>query len=62
MAKEKIKTNDARVRTQVKEAWKDFKERNPKVAKGLKHVADIASGALISKHEFKKATAKKAKK
>ena len=30
MAKEEIKANDARLRTQVKEAWKDFKKRNPK--------------------------------
>ena len=60
MAKEEIKANDARLRTQVKEAWKDFKKRNPKVAKGLKHAADIASMGGISKLEIKKA--KKAKK
>tara|TARA_R110002096_G_scaffold419151_1_gene623597 strand:+ start:293 stop:481 length:189 start_codon:yes stop_codon:yes gene_type:complete len=62
MAKKEIKASDARVRTQVKEAWKDFKKRSPKSAKGLKAVADIASGALMSKYEIKKAAAKKAKK
>ena len=52
MAKGKVV--DARVRSQVKRAWKDFEERNPKAAKALKVGADIFSGGKISMVEAKK--------
>ncbi len=48
MAKEEIKANDARLRTQVKEAWKDFEKRNPKVAKELKAVGRATNEFLTS--------------
>ena len=37
MSKENLPESDARVRSQVKAAWKDFEGRNPVVAKELKN-------------------------
>tara|TARA_R110000824_G_scaffold226131_1_gene413818 strand:+ start:381 stop:596 length:216 start_codon:yes stop_codon:yes gene_type:complete len=54
----KVIEKDARVRSQVKAAWGDFKKTSPRIAKALKVGADVLSSGLISKYEIKKAIKK----